>query len=147
MKREYTQLTEKERQEIARLHLLGHSNRAIGRWLSRAHSTVWRELHRQPQPAQRYYATAAEAHAQRRRHQRRTARKLTDPLLRQSRREQLARGDSPEAIAGQLCTTGHGHLSRHTVHRDRTRAGSEQRQLACGHGTATTRAGLPLADR
>jgi IS30 family transposase len=116
MKREYTQLTEKERQEIARLHLLGHSNRAIGRWLSRAHSTVWRELHRQPHPAQRYHATAAEARAQRCRHQRRTARKLADPVLRQTIRVQLAQGHSPEAIAGQLNSTGQGPLSRAPIY-------------------------------
>jgi IS30 family transposase len=116
MKREYTQLTEKERQEIARLRLLGHSNRAIGRWLSRAHTTVWRELHRQPHPLQRYHATAAEARARRCRHQRRASRKLADPRLRQRIRAQLACGWTPEAIAGQLNSTKPCALSRAPIY-------------------------------
>ena len=37
MKRAYTQLTEKERQEIARTRLLGWSSHASGRWWPRAH--------------------------------------------------------------------------------------------------------------
>ena len=116
MKRAYTQLTEKERQEIARLKLLGHSSRAIGRWLSRAHSTVLRELHRQPQPTHRYRAAAAEAHAQRRRHQRRASRKLAAPALRQLICAQLAQGWSPETIAGRWTSTGQGRLSRAPIY-------------------------------
>lgn len=116
MKREYTQLTEIERQEIARLQLLGQSSRAIGRWLSRAHSTVLRELHRQGQPAQRYQVASAVARALRCRHQRRASRKLAAPILRQRIRAQLARGDSPEAIAGQLKITGQGTLSRAPIY-------------------------------
>jgi IS30 family transposase len=116
MKREYTQLTEKERQEIARLQLLGHSSRAIGRWLARAHTTVLRELHRQPQPTHRYHATAAEARAQHRRHQRRAARKLAAPQLREFIRAQLAYGCSPEAIAGRLTVIGQQPLSRAPIY-------------------------------
>ncbi|TAN37685.1 MAG: IS30 family transposase [Verrucomicrobia bacterium] len=41
MKRAYTQLTEKERPEIARTRLLGWSSRAIGRWLPRAPIYRW----------------------------------------------------------------------------------------------------------
>ena len=116
MKRAYTQLTEKERQGIARLKLLGHSSRAIGRWLSRAHSTVLRELHRQPLPTHRYRAAAAEARAQRRRHQRRASRKLAAPQQRQLICEQLAQGHSPAAIAAWLRVTGQGSLSRAPIY-------------------------------
>ena len=116
MQREYTQLTEKERQEIARLKLLGHSSRAIGRWLSRAHTTVLRELHRQPQPTHRYHAAAAEARAQRCRHQRRASRKLAESALRASIRAQLARQFPPEAIAGRLTVIDQQPLSRAPIY-------------------------------
>ena len=95
MKRAYTQLTEKERQEIARLHLLGWSRRAIGRTLPRAHSTVLREVRRHQGPGDRYRAEVAAARAYRHRHQRRTARKLAHPGVRQTIRAQLARRLAP----------------------------------------------------
>jgi IS30 family transposase len=116
MKREYTQLIEKERQEIARLHLLGWSSRAIGRSMSRAHSTVLRELRRHQVPGDRYRAEVADAAAYRRRHQRRPARKLADPQLRENIRAQLARGFSPEAIAGHLTVIKQQPLSRAPIY-------------------------------
>ena len=116
MKRAYTQLTEKERQEIARLHLLGWRSRAIGRSLSRAHTTVWRELRRHQAQADRYRAMVAHAAAQRRRHQRRAARKLAEPQLRHSIRAQLARGFSPEAIAGHWTSVARCPLSRAPIY-------------------------------
>lgn len=116
MKREYTQLTEKERQEIARLHLLGWSSRAIGRSLPRAHSTVLRELHRHQTATQRYRAEVAAARAYRRRHQRRAARKLANPSVRQAVRDRLALGWSPEAIAGRLTLEAVATLSRAPIY-------------------------------
>jgi IS30 family transposase len=116
MTRAYTQLTEKERQEIAHLHVLGWSSRAIGRSLPRAHTTVWRELRRHQVLADRYRAEVAHATAQRRRHQRRAARKLAEPHLRHSIRAQLARGFSPEALAGHWTTVALYPLSRAPIY-------------------------------
>jgi len=117
MKKVYTQLTRYERQEIGRALLCGFSSRALGRQLHRAHSTVLREVQRQPLAAARYAAAAAHAQALRRRQQARRPRTLAAPALRQSVKNGLAQGWSPEAVAGRLTLTTKVALSRGPIYR------------------------------
>jgi IS30 family transposase len=117
MQKEYTQLTEKERQEIARTVLLGWSSRAIGRLIQRAHSTVLREIHRHQPAHDRYRAEVAQARADRRRHQPRRPRKLAPSDVRQAVVTGLAVGWSPEAVAGRLTLLKVATLSRGPIYR------------------------------
>jgi len=116
MKKVYTQLTQYERQEIGRALLCGFSSRALGRQLHRAHSTVLREVQRQPLAPARYVAAAAHAQALRRRQQARRPRTLAAPALRQSVQHGLAQGWSPEAVAGRLTLKDQVALSRGPIY-------------------------------
>ena len=116
MTKEYTQLTQSERQEIASAQVRGFSSRTIGRRLRRAHSTVLREIRRH-RPAQgRYRAEVAHARALRRRQQARRPRKLADPVLLQLVIAALARDWSPDAVAGRLTLKTTFSLSRGPIY-------------------------------
>jgi IS30 family transposase len=116
MRKEYTQLTQSERQEIASAHVRGWSSRAIGRLLRRAHSTVLREIHRHTLAQERYRAEVAHTRALRRRRQARCPRKLAAPALFQVVIAALARGWSPETIAGRLSLKTNAALSRGPIY-------------------------------
>ena len=116
MKKEYTQLTQSERQEIACAQVHGYSSRAIGRQLQRAHSTVLREIRRHRPAKGRYRAEVAQARALQRRRQARRPRKLADPVLFQLVSAALARGWSPEAVAGRLSLKTNFVLSRGPIY-------------------------------
>ena len=99
----YHRLNVMEREELSRLLAAGSSLRAIGRALSRAPSTVSRELARQPASPVTYRAVRAQQRAQRWAHHPRKTRKLTvQPRLRTAVFTLLAQRWSPEQIARGL---------------------------------------------
>ncbi len=99
----YRRLTLMEREEISRLLAVGHSLRATAHVLSRAPSTVVRELARHRMSPLTYRAVTAHQRAHRRVHQPRKPRKLTaQPRLRAAVFRLLAQRWSPEQIAHGL---------------------------------------------
>jgi IS30 family transposase len=99
MGRSYEQLSLEDRCEIARLQAEGRSIRQIAADLDRAPSTVAREIKRN-RAAQSYKPVFAQEQTQARRW---TGSRLErEPVLRRAVLERLARGWSPEQIAGRL---------------------------------------------
>ncbi|OGW68268.1 MAG: transposase [Nitrospirae bacterium RIFCSPLOWO2_02_FULL_62_14] len=99
----YHRLNVMEREELSRLLAAGSSLRAIGRALSRAPSTVSRELARQPASPVTYRAVRAQQRAQRwARHPRKTRKLTVQPRLRTAVFTLLAQRWSPEQIARGL---------------------------------------------
>lgn len=101
--KEYTRLSQAEREQIFLLLHEGRSLREIGKRLGRQHTTISRELVRQRVDA--YSPVLAEQEAAHRRHQRRRH-KLDDPLLCSFVIRRLGDGWSPEQIAGRLRRIG-----------------------------------------
>ena len=100
---QYHRLSLVEREELSRMLAAGSSLRAIGQTLSRAPSTLSRELARQHASPVTYRAVAADQRAQRWAHQPRKPRKLAiQPRLRTAVFTLLAQRWSPEQIARGL---------------------------------------------
>ena len=99
----YRRLSLMEREELSRMLAAGSSLRAIGQALSRAPSTLSRELVRQHASPITYRAVPAQQRAQRWAHRPRKPRKLTiQPRLRTAVFTLLAQRWSPEQIARGL---------------------------------------------
>ena len=100
---QYHRLSLVEREELSRMLAAGSSLRAIGQTLSRAPSTLSRELARHHASPVTYRAVAADQRAQRWAHQPRKPRKLAiQPRLRTAVFTLLAQRWSPEQIARGL---------------------------------------------
>jgi transposase, IS30 family len=100
---QYQRLSLMEREELSRMLAAGHSLRAIGQALSRAPSTLSRELARQHASPLTYRAVPAQQRAQRWAHQPRKPRKLAvQARLRTAVFTLLAQRWSPEQIARGL---------------------------------------------
>ena len=100
---QYQRLSLMEREELSRMLAAGHSLRAIGPALSRAPSTLSRELARHGTSSATYRAVAAHQRAQRWAHQPRKSRKLAvQARLRTAVFTLLAPRWSPEQIARGL---------------------------------------------
>lgn len=95
-------LTFAQREEIAILHALGQSMRAIGEAIGRSVSTVSRELKRNTKPGTRYRAATARVLAYERASRPKPAKLHTNTLLRAKVEDDLAKKYSPEQIAGRL---------------------------------------------
>lgn len=116
MGQRYSQLGIEERCEIARLHAAGSSLRQIAAALDRAPSTIARELKRNASRQDGYRAVYADQQSRARRW---TGSKLDrDPVLREMVLSRLARGWSPEQVAGRLARE-HGErvISHETIYR------------------------------
>jgi transposase, IS30 family len=98
--RSYSHLSEDERDQIAVLQASGRSIGAIAKALSRAKSTVSRELSRNSLPSGRYSPLHAAGAYQLRR--RREAAIERDKVLQTFVRDRLAEGWTPEQISGWL---------------------------------------------
>ena len=100
MGKRYTQLGIEERCELARLHAAGSSLRQIAAALDRAPSTIAREIKRNSSRQGGYRAVYADQQSRARRW---SGSKLDrDPVLRELVLSRLARGWSPEQVAGRL---------------------------------------------
>ena len=100
---QYHRLSLVEREELSRMLAAGSSLRAIGQTLSRAPSTLSRELARHHASPVTYRAVAADQRAQRWAHQPRKPRKLAiQPRLRTAVFTLLAQRWAPEQIARGL---------------------------------------------
>lgn len=100
--KQYTRLSQAEREQIFLLLHEGNSIREIGKRLGRQHTTISREL---KEHGASYSPVTAHTHAVERRHER-DKRKLDDPLLCSYVIKKLGEHWSPEQIAGRLITTG-----------------------------------------
>ena len=100
---QYRRMSLIEREELSRMFAAGSSLRAIGQALSRAPSTLSRELARQHASSVTYRAVSAHQRAQRWAHHPRKPRKLAvQPRLRTAVFSLLAQRWSPEQIARGL---------------------------------------------
>jgi IS30 family transposase len=99
MGREYQQLSLEDRCEIARLSAAGRSIRQMAAALDRSPSTIARELKRN---RGRYDYKASYAQQQTKARRWAGSRLDRDPALRRAVLERLARGWSPEQVAGRL---------------------------------------------
>jgi transposase, IS30 family len=97
----YTHLSDAERETLSLGLAHGQSLRTMATVLGRAPSTLSRE-HTRNARGQPYRACTAQTLATARAHQPRRPRKLLDPWLWQYVRSHLAKGCSPEQIAGRL---------------------------------------------
>jgi transposase, IS30 family len=116
MGRSYGQLSLEDRCTIAQLQKAGQSIRQIAAALDRAPSTIARELRRNRGIQVGYKPTYAQ---QRTRERRWVGSRLTrEPTLRRAVLERLARGWSPEQVAGRLAKD-HGHkvISYESIYR------------------------------
>ena len=112
------QLSHEERRRIAGLQGEGCSARQIAAALARSPSTIAAELKRNAGADGRYDADDAQAQAQRRARQRRGSRLEHDDALRERVLGMLARGLSPEQVAGRLNReAGRTVLSHETIYR------------------------------
>jgi IS30 family transposase len=106
----YGQLSLEERVEIYRLHAGGKSQNQIASALSRAPSTISRELRRNSRPtkvwAGGYEPVRAQQLAERRRQWNGRFKLARQPDLRNRVGKSLAMGHSPEQIAGRLGERG-----------------------------------------
>jgi IS30 family transposase len=103
MGRQYEQLTESERCEIARLRADGLSLSEIGRLLGRNKGTISREVRRNALPRGGYVPVSAERIALVRRYRKRKSRIERSSWLGELIADQLiAMGRSPQQIAGRL---------------------------------------------
>lgn len=101
-KKSYTHLSDEEREILSVGLAQGHSLRTMASVLRRAPSTVSRESARNAMKGHPYRACTAHPLAAARARQARRPRKLLDPWLWRYVRTHLARGCSPEQIAGRL---------------------------------------------
>ncbi len=116
MGRKYEQLSLDERCEIARLRADGCSLRQIATALDRSPSSISREVRRNSGRAIGYKPTYAQEQTQARRWS--GCRLDHDPDLRRAVFERLARGWSPEQVAGRLAReAGHKVISYETIYR------------------------------
>jgi IS30 family transposase len=116
MGRKYEQLSLDERCEIARLQADGCSLRQIATTLDRPPSTISREVRRNSGRVIGYKPTYAQEQTQARRWS--GSRLERDPDLRRAVLERLARGWSPEQVAGRLAReAGHNVISYETIYR------------------------------
>ena len=114
MGRKYEQLSLDERCEIARLQADGCSLRQIATTLDRPPSTISREVRRNSGRVIGYKPTYAQEQTQARRWS--GSRLERDPDLRRAVLERLARGWSPEQVAGRLAReAGHNVISYETI--------------------------------
>lgn len=116
MGQQYDQLTIEERCEIAQLHASGLSIRQIAATLDRSPSTVAREMKRNSSQNGQYKAGYADQQCRARRW---TGSKLDrNSELRDSVLSGLAKGWSPEQVAGRLArNTGAPVISHETIYR------------------------------
>jgi IS30 family transposase len=118
----YGQLSPEERVEIYRLHANGISRNKIGSALSRAPSTISRELNRNSKPTKvwkgGYEPVRAQQLTERRRRWDCRFKLARQPGLRKRVRKSLAMGYSPEQIAGRLARQ-HGRvmISHESIYR------------------------------
>jgi IS30 family transposase len=116
MGRRYKQLSLEERCEIARLQGEGRSVRQIAADLDRTPSTIARELRRNRGRTVGYKPGYAQEQAKARRWQ--GSRLDRQPELRRAVLDRLARGWSPEQVAGRLARdAGHKVISYETIYR------------------------------
>jgi transposase, IS30 family len=101
-KRSYTHLSAEERETLSVGLAQGQSLRRLARLLGRAPSTLSREYARNTTRGHSYRVCTAQPQAVSRACQPRRPRKLLDPWLWQHVQTHLARGCSPEQIAGRL---------------------------------------------
>ncbi len=112
----YSQLSMEERCSIARLHEAGQSIRQIAATLDRQPSTIARELKRNSGARVGYQPAYAQAQAEARRWT--GARLERDDVLRETILDRLAKGWSPEQVAGRLAReAGHRVISHETIYR------------------------------
>ena len=97
----YQHLSIEEREELARLSLLGVPQSEIARGLDRDRSTIWRELRRNGQEGE-YQAYRAQVQARRRRKKAKAPWKLEYEPLKRYVKAKLLLAWSPEQIAGRL---------------------------------------------
>jgi IS30 family transposase len=115
MGRHYEQLSLDDRCEIAQLQVAGHSVRQIAAALDRAPSTIAREIRRNRGKLS-YKASSAQERTQARRWK--GSRLEREPVLRRAVEERLARGWSPEQIAGRMAReAGHQVISHESIYR------------------------------
>jgi IS30 family transposase len=116
MGRHYTQISLEERCAIARLHEDGQSLRQIAAALDRSASTISRELNRNAGNTVGYRPAYAEQQAKARRW---TGSRLErDAVLRAAVLDRLAKGWSPEQVAGRLAReSGRKLVSHETIYR------------------------------
>ena len=116
MGRDYDQLSLEERCEIARLQADGRSIRQIAAALDRQPSTVSRELKRNSGATVGYKPSYAHQQTKARRWS--GSRLEREPELRRAVLERLARGWSPEQVAGRLAReVGQAVISHETIYR------------------------------
>jgi transposase, IS30 family len=116
MGRSYDQLSLEDRCEIARLQAAGRSVREIAADLDRAPSTISRELSRNSGRQTGYKPTYAQEQAKARRWA--GSRLDREPALRRAVIERLARGWSPEQVAGRLAReAGRNVISHESIYR------------------------------
>ena len=104
MKKQYTHLTQMERDELAILKAEGRSMRQIALRMGRSPGTISRELGRNGPPVRvrRYSGLKAHVRAEERLHESRKIQRLKSPRLRAYVEGRIKGGWSPERIAGRL---------------------------------------------
>jgi IS30 family transposase len=122
METTYQHLSISERIELYRLHKEGKSVRAIAQRLSRAPSTISRELQRNSTPTKvwpgGYEPVRAQQLTERRRHWDNRFKLTRDPDLQAYVYTRLWQGWSPEQISGDLVREhGHGVISHESIYR------------------------------
>jgi len=116
MGRRYEQLSLEDRCTIAGLQAQGRSIRQIAAALDRAPSTISREISRNRGREVGYQPSYAQQQAKARRWV--GSRLECDPILRRAVLERLARGWSPEQVAGRLAReAGHPVISYESIYR------------------------------
>lgn len=114
MPKPYKHLSQQEREQLAHLYWEGKSLGEIAQALGRNKSTISRELSRNKAPQHnRYTPCRAHARACERKTRANTHERLKNELIRQYVRKSLAKGWSPEQIAGRLPNDHPGHSINH----------------------------------
>jgi transposase, IS30 family len=109
------QLTFLERERVSQMHDAGASNAEIAAELSRARSTIGREIKRNSVVGE-YSAVAAQALAQKRRRERPWVRKMDEPEISRYVRSRLVDSRSPDQIAGRSKSDFGDDRRRHISH-------------------------------
>lgn len=114
MGKEYSHITEEEREQIAMMHWEGNRISEIARSLGRDKSTISRELDRNSSSKYRSYTPCQAQHRSDERREASSRRpRLKNSLIRHYVRDKLALGWSPELIAGRLSLDHPGQLISH----------------------------------
>ena len=114
MGKEYSHITEEEREQIAMLHWEGNRTSEIARSLGRDKSTISRELNRNSSSKYRCYTPCQAQHRSDERRKASSRRpRLKNSLIRHYVRDKLAIGWSPELIAGRLSLDHPGRSISH----------------------------------